>query len=567
MLLLLACIDYIPRALDEPEAPPQVECCPETEEPDPIDTQVEVEACALSPAEASSVPADPECAWLAELHQPFDLSVELEVATGGSGVGVMPAVGLFTPDAMPDLAFTTWVSNRLYVVRGDTGAPAFIRTGFSGLAGVALADATGDGRLDLVAISTNDEAVLLGPDGEDIWRSAPLDISPYATPTVADLDGDGLPEVVVDRVVLSGQDGTLSSVLDHPLPLSRSPLTVDLDLDGTLEVLLGDLVFAPDGSVLWQAPVQGSSVFAVPVQADSDPELEVAFVSQGELALLEPDGTLILLRSLPGGHPGPPCVGDFDGDGLGELAVPATDTLSLFELDGTLLWTRPVDDASGLAGCSGFDFDRDGADEVVFADHHSVHLLDGQGNTLARFPDHHSFTVWELPVIADVDADGHAEICVAENNGDFLGVRCLGHAGGAWPGSGQHWGLHDQQQPGRVRSRPIDEDPAAPDLVGQILEVCVADCDGGPAQVALQVWNQGAVQPPLGASWSLWQDQSLLSTGLLGVMPPGEASAGVVVDLTVEELGSGPLTLVIEGVVGECDVQNNRVDFFDIPCP
>ena len=73
---------------------------------------------------------------------------------------------------------------------------------------------------------------------------------------------------------------------------------------------------------------------------------------------------LISLTAAGTGQPGPPCVADFDGDGQAEIAWASSSLFNMFELDGSVLWTRSVTDASGLAACSGYDIDGDGAYEV-----------------------------------------------------------------------------------------------------------------------------------------------------------------------------------------------------------
>ena len=91
-------------------------------------------------------------------------------------------------------------------------------------------------------------------------------------------------------------------------------------------------------------------------------------VGAGWLGIYDPDGTELFKTNAGTGQPGPPCVADFDGDDVAEIAWASSSQFNMFELDGTLLWTQTITDASGLAGCSGYDVNGDGAYEVLFAD-------------------------------------------------------------------------------------------------------------------------------------------------------------------------------------------------------
>jgi hypothetical protein len=345
-------------------------------------------------------------------------------------------------------------------------------------------------------------------------------------------------------------------------------VVVDLDLDGADEVLLGELVLS-GGQVAFAAPTLTAIVFGVPLQVDKDPEMELAFASQDEVLFLDHDGALLGRSELPGSHPGPPCVGDFDGDGDPELVVPAVNRISMFEGDGTLVWSALAQDTSGLAGCSGFDFDRDGADEVVYADHEDLIILSGDGSVLSRWQGHHSFTIFETPVVADVDGDGAAEVCIGSNNGDFNGLSCLGHVDDAWPGTGSSWGRHDYAESGRVRTRAIVEDPSAPDLTGKLVDLCV-DCSGD-VELSVQAWNRGALALD-GMTWGLYAmdlgSETLLDEGAFASGPVGEADASRVISFPAADLGQMGAVLVLdhEGVESECFEDNNRIEVL-LSCP
>ena len=130
---------------------------------------------------------------------------------------------------------------------------------------VAIADVDGDGTNDVVIVRKGDiDEVALNPGGTGPGTTTKHPLNPGGTPTeseavtVVDLDGDGVPEVIVaigdgdnelyrrDDPTTPGDGTTLPSLtktdLPHPtgtpqLTGSTSVTTVDVDEDGDLDVL------------------------------------------------------------------------------------------------------------------------------------------------------------------------------------------------------------------------------------------------------------------------------------------------------------------------------------------
>ncbi|MBK7152214.1 MAG: hypothetical protein IPH72_10705 [Sandaracinaceae bacterium] len=117
---------------------------------------------------------------------------------------------------------------------------------------------------------------------------------------------------------------------------------------------------------------------------------------------------------------GPPTIGNFDAsDASPEVALAGAYNYVVFDVDlaqatpaarMSELWHRATnDDSSRKTGSSIFDFDGDGAAEVVYNDQVWLRVMEGDtGETLYRRCNT-SATLWEYPVIADVDDNGHAE--------------------------------------------------------------------------------------------------------------------------------------------------------------
>jgi hypothetical protein len=112
----------------------------------------------------------------------------------------------------------------------------------------------------------------------------------------------------------------------------------------------------------------------------------------------------------------------------------------------------PTHDGSGLAGSSVFDFDGDTVSEVVYADETRLRVFRGADGTVLFDRCNTSGTLWEYPVIVDVDADDHAEIVVSANNVFIAscadgtpgphGIQVFGEANDNWVRTRQIWNQH-----------------------------------------------------------------------------------------------------------------------------
>jgi hypothetical protein len=112
----------------------------------------------------------------------------------------------------------------------------------------------------------------------------------------------------------------------------------------------------------------------------------------------------------------------------------------------SVLWTRSVQDYSSSAtGSSVFDFNSDGLAEVVYADETTLHVYNGaDGAELLSLP-HCSGTIYENPVIVDVDGDGHANIVVpvdCSERGAVAGITVYRDALDGWAPTRPIWNQH-----------------------------------------------------------------------------------------------------------------------------
>lgn len=567
---------------------------------------------ALTVGAAGAVAITPACeaTTVAPVTDPWAVRIQWQVgSTSGistPAVYAAPMVGNLTDDDgdgvvdeddTPDVVVN--VGGTLAVYDGATGSVVWTWAGAGHYHGVAVADVDVDGYPDVVTVAENGAVVCLDGGGREVWRStAAVTNNTYAVVSVADLDEDGEVEVIADDLVVRGRDGGLRFSLG--IPMSNMPgrmaAVADADNDGDQELFIGGEAYDDDGALLWSTGEIGTYGFwPVVVQADTDPEAEIGFVG-AEWTLWEADGSNVYRRSYgTPSQPGPPCAGDFDGDGVSEVVWPSFRTLVMYELDGTPVWSVPMEDSSGVAGCSGYDVDGDGALEVLYADQVSFSIVDGAtGVTRYTNPNHRSVTIFEYPTVADIDHDGHAEILVAANGwtGPWGFLTAFEHDGDGWPAAGSTWGIHDFaitniDPDGTVptspdpswttynvyRARVAADGAAWPDLVARVTDVCVADCDYGPVEVAVQVENRGGRGVPAGAELVLYADDATglraVGTWSLPEVAAGEALAGVTLSLLPADVGERGFVAVVDpgGDVAECDEANNQDEWSDVFCP
>lgn len=354
---------------------------------------------------------------------------------------------------------------------------------FEASTNIAAGDIDGDGFAEFVGLGVFDAMYAVNHDGTLLWvsnyppatdRGERWNRSIGGAPTLADLDGDGNVEVVAGRWIVDGRTGSLIArgALDTSRGINQQlgPIScvADLDEDGVQEVVAGNAAIRFDGSYLWRNADIFDGFCAVADILLDDPGPEVALVARGYVRLLDNlTGRVLWERRIEGlsGQPGggAPTVGDFDGDGDVELAIAHASQYGVYDPDcigpgnpagcgaDGLRWIMPSDDgSSSVTGSSLFDFNGDGRTEVVYNDQYQFFVFDGRtGTTLFTSPNS-SRTRTENPTIADVDADGNAEIILTANAEAFFlrprltepGVFIWGDARGRWVGARRIWNQH-----------------------------------------------------------------------------------------------------------------------------
>lgn len=486
----------------------------------------------------------------------------------------------------------------LTVIEGATGV---VKRQFSGNfnpgATPVVGDVDGDGVPEIFVVDPQTPRALR-PDGTVLWVSS-ASVAFGSTPflSLADLHGDGSPELLADNLVLDAATGALITTLPAPSYFGyRSVAAADLDRDGEQEILLGGSVYRSDGSLWWSAPRGGDTTqWEFPVQADGDEEAEVVFVGDG-FGVYSTDGTELVWEALHGdGMAGAPTAADFDGDGDMEVGIPQyySGGFSVYELDGTELWRTTGPSRTLCAGSSAFDFSGDGSSEIIYPADEDLYIYDGAtGDVLYTWSDHESPTMFEYATVADLDEDGAAEVILGSilySSTTLLTV--LEHDGDGWAPGNHTWGVYDYApsligEDNRVPAHPQPAwlgpgvwraEPAAPiqlgapDLVVAFDDYCVSACDGGDGWITVQVGNQGS----LGVSDAHLEVVAITSDGGevavassdLGPIDAGTLAAGIVVELPPQAVGASSFRATVSHTTDtECDLSNDEAVWTDA-CP
>lgn len=149
------------------------------------------------------------------------------------------------------------------IVKWATTSFTDLPTSLSTLSSPTVGDVNGDGIPDVV-FSTyvtgvrGNIRVASGDTGAILFTvtDPALEVSPSASITLADIDADGRPELITfdtaTRLIAFEHDGTLKWRSTQVILYTwTSPIVADLDRNGTLEIVAGHHVFSTTGARLW----------------------------------------------------------------------------------------------------------------------------------------------------------------------------------------------------------------------------------------------------------------------------------------------------------------------------
>ena len=342
-------------------------------------------------------------------------------------------------------------------------------------AGLAVADFTGDGILDLAAANRVSFLGVIHPGGPGGQFPAPpqtpLAAAPYKI-TTGDLDGDGDVDVAATTtdddsfdgdVLVLLNDGT-GAMLEGPTieagGLPEHLDAADFDLDGDDDLVWqirgasgedvgvalsnGDGTFAPP-QLLDVTDCELGQITAADMDGDGDPDVLLPHdwpygCDNADLVMILPsdgDGTFgSTIEVETAATPDVAIGADLDGDGLNDvvtahtIVLPGTDlSVALNQGDGTFAPPVEIDSGEGHEEIAAADLDGDGDIDLATVDIFdgaTVFLNDGSGT---------SFDVRDLlgedfwgglqalaVAVGDIDNDGHPDVTVANRDGSDVAV-------------------------------------------------------------------------------------------------------------------------------------------------
>lgn len=530
-----------------------------------------------------------------------------------------PCVGDVTgpgglPDGFPDIIFASTadasggqnITGVLRILDGRNGALLVTNTTDRIVAPChpAIGDLDLDGIPEIIAVAANLQLIVFNNNGVVRWRSTiAAGTSGYGGISLADLDPPGVdprPEILCGRRVFNF-DGTLrwdGTGGTGGQGLGGLSYAADLDLDGRPEVVAGNTIYSSTGAIRATLAMVGDG-YSAAGNFDADPQGELVTVNNGGVWLHNHDGTRIWgpIAIPGGGSGGPPTIADFNGDGLRDIGVAGSTRYCVFDRTGALLWQRTIrDTSSNRTGSSVFDFEGDGRADVVYRDEVRLFAFDGATGA-DKFPGipMSSCTWSEYVLVADVDADGHADIVATANNncgfGPQRGLYVIQNRNNDWVGTRRVWNQHAYAitninddlsvPPGGTMNtnwlfpaaRPHNNfrqnlpgtglDPlASPDLTSSFIRFV---CNGPDTTITARIGNGGPITTGTNAAVVAFYHGDPMAGGtLLGTQPVGAISPGEFRDisLTVNQ----PITMRVFVVadpgaaIAECSETNNSHD-------
>jgi len=365
-----------------------------------------------------------------------------------------PMVGQLTDDNgdgkidkndIPDIVFTTFSGYNyhndgvLRAISGDDGHEILAIRNVTPYPAPTLGDIDNDGLLEIIiGINNRGGLKVFENDGTLKWSKT---TSFSGSPTLADLNNDGNVEIIFSDSVYDKLGNKLWTY-----DRSFLPLIANINDDVSLEIIANGKAYNSDGTILWDSGYTNYDFGAIG-NFDNDKYPEIVLRSGGKIILLEHDGTLKWGPvSIPGGGGGAITVSDLDGDGKPEIGIAGARYYVVFEDDGSIKWQSKTQDYSSQStGSTVFDFEGDGRAEILYSDELNFRIYDGSTGDILYKLANPSGTLFEYPVVADIDNDGHAEIILVSNNYYFSGVtgiRVLEDANNTWMPTRSIWNQH-----------------------------------------------------------------------------------------------------------------------------
>ena len=406
----------------------------------------------------------------------------------------------FNDDGIPDFATASW----LYPGNGDGtfGTPIQIQGGGGLILQLLAGDFNHDGEMDILESNGGTVNVFLG-NGDGTFQQPTYSDVPGNAIAIGDFNGDGILDVVGSSIPASGSFSTLGvftvalgegngnfstatilSECTFGICLNGTVTLADLNGDGLPDLIYlgaaGDYVYMeillanPNGGYqnLGTVSVSNEGAFANDDVADfnKDGKVDLAVTAGPALGILLGNGNGGFQSEVTYGNTTPSfvAVGDFHGNGNLDVVTADTsgDTVSLFpgNGDGTFGFSTSFPAGSEIAGSLVVaDFNNDGKLDVALA---NGNILFGNGNGTFGSPVS-SYPTGGSIQTADFNNDGIPDLALTTSTGVEV---MLGHGDGTF-GSPKNFTLG--YTPGTITASDFNRDGKKDIAVGTGSDVVI----------------------------------------------------------------------------------------------
>jgi len=249
------------------------------------------------------------------------------------------------------------------------------------------------------------------------------------TPVIADLDNNGLSEVIAgahnkkiyalnyDNQLMTGFPVQLSS------PFSCELAVADLDNNGTKEIIAGTAngklwAIEHNGAIRNGFPVQLiGQVSGSPLVLDNN---RIVAGTRDYLYVIEPDGTILTTRQITGDMAGGAIAVDINRNSeLDIVFITTNGQLYACRQDGSDISGFPVN-TGVFYNCPPLaaDIDRDNRYEIILQSNlNSIQIYNNDGTGMSGFPFNMNYNGSTPATLTDFDGDGNYELVTGYSNG------------------------------------------------------------------------------------------------------------------------------------------------------